>query len=833
MPDIYAQQAVFNKGELSPKLHARVDSDLFAAGLTECRNFHVLVQGGVAKRSGTRYCGRGLRDQQTGYSHFIPFIFSDTQAYVLEFGNNTLGFIRDGGFVFNGQNRYQISTPYPVAALDALQFVQSADILYITHPDYPIYKLIRSAETSWSLTQFTPKNGPWMDVNIKDNILTPTGNGRPSSSSSSSVYNTDSPTNQATGLVHAITLTSPSACNGYTIQTIVNVNGDDIPLTDIPLTSPAKWNFLGSKDGINWVQLDSRLGQKDWGQGEMRTFTFENDVAYQQYQLIIDSWNGSLKGCRISSVNLSLKNRPGTVSFANTTGINNGAGLSSGDVGRQIRTLGSDGFWNIFTIQSVSSNRTASGVWEGFWQWGIGILFGQELPYTSTWQLGAFSKASGYPKACTLFQQRLCFAGTKQQPRTVFMSESADYEDFSIPDPLTDKAPITVTLAGKRFDAVDWIEEVEDLLMVGTSDSIVSLGGTENNVISPTNLRQRKHTGFGSANNTHPARIGATILFIGNHNKTVHELIYSGQANGYDAPNLSLLSDHLYTLGVDDIAFAQTPLDTAYIPANDGSLIAVTYESAQKVIGHAKFTTRNGLIKKICVIPEGNRDALYMLVERTISGAPRQYVERLEAAFDYGTDSSAWFLDCALRYQGPATNVITGLGHLEGQSVQIYTPTGASLEVPAAEAFDSDPSITFTVTNGQIVLPGYVTDIIVGLQLDAKIKLLQHAVQTSDGSSYGRASNTDGVIVALLNSRAIWVRANDQIAPEPLTLRRGNDPMNVYPPLFTGSVSVPMDSSWTIDDRIEFISNTPHPATILSVTTMVDREPGLARQQGG
>ncbi|MDE1971096.1 MAG: hypothetical protein KGI50_06015 [Patescibacteria group bacterium] len=59
------------------------------------------------------------------------------------------------------QTPYQISTPYAVADLSKLQFAQSADTVYITHPNYAPYKLTRSALTSWTLNFFTRTADPF------------------------------------------------------------------------------------------------------------------------------------------------------------------------------------------------------------------------------------------------------------------------------------------------------------------------------------------------------------------------------------------------------------------------------------------------------------------------------------------------------------------------------------------------------------------------------------------------------------------------------------------------------------------------------------------------
>ena len=840
MPSVYSLQSVMNKGELTPKLHARVDSPYYRLGLKKCRNFYPLVQGGITKRSGTRYVAEALASGRTTmFGRLVPFVFSESQAYVLDFGDNRLGFLYRGGPVETSPgNRYTITTPYDITELEGLAFVQSADIVYLVHPNHPIHKLERYGETDWRLTKFTPKNGPWLDVNIKDNNALAQGLARPTISASSSASASEgsassllnkSPTsflrvNTASFYVQ-YQLSSALVCNGY------EVKGSNPGWSDpsrYVASYPRKWRFLGSTDGTNWDVLDSRVAEADWYVAEERAYYFENKTAYRYYRLDIEARNGDKDFTTIGSLRLSFENVPGTLNFENTENVNSGDGFTADDIGRQIRWQGDDGYWRIFDITGVVDSQNVSGKWNGFWLWNSDVK-------AKTWQLGAFSEYSGYPTTATIFQERLCFAGTKQQPRTVFMSTSGDYENFEIPDPLTDEAPITVTIAGAQQDRIEWLREAEQLLMVGTTDGIASLGGTEDAAVSATNIQQRKHTGFGTAPNIQPARVGAVLVFIGFHRTTVHELIYSAQNNGYDAPNMAVLADHIYAKKVNDIVFSQTPHDQVFMGLDDGTVASMTYERAQEVVGNAVFEFPGGKVKSIAVIPELGRDALYLLMERTIDGRSKQYVERLEKPFDYGMDGDAWFLDSALQYEGPQEDVLTGLGHLEGETVRVYGWDDS--ELPSGEPL---PIFTedYVVRNGQVDLTMPVTFAIVGLPFDAYAHTMPHVMDAADGTTLGRAKRVDAISVHLLNSRAIQVRAGhdenrEYAPPEEVLLRGFSDNMDSYVPLFTGHKNVPIDDTWESDGELEIRSVEPQPATILAVTSQVDWEPGNSRRQGG
>ena len=77
----------FTSGELSPRLNGRIDMEKYYNGASKLSNFAVLMHGGLQKRSGTKF----IREIKTSTgsnsgARLISFVFSKTQAYILEFG---------------------------------------------------------------------------------------------------------------------------------------------------------------------------------------------------------------------------------------------------------------------------------------------------------------------------------------------------------------------------------------------------------------------------------------------------------------------------------------------------------------------------------------------------------------------------------------------------------------------------------------------------------------------------------------------------------------------------------------------------------------------------
>ncbi|GAH06888.1 unnamed protein product, partial [marine sediment metagenome] len=63
--------------------------------------------------------------------------------------------------LYDGTGAYEITTPYVTADLFELKYEQSADVLYITHPDYETRKLSRFNNNDWILEAFDSQAGPF------------------------------------------------------------------------------------------------------------------------------------------------------------------------------------------------------------------------------------------------------------------------------------------------------------------------------------------------------------------------------------------------------------------------------------------------------------------------------------------------------------------------------------------------------------------------------------------------------------------------------------------------------------------------------------------------
>lgn len=888
MPRIYDIQNNFARGELSPRLHARTDIDHYRFALKSSTNWYVLRQGALRKRQGTEYIAN-VKDQSKA-TRLIPFVFSTTQAYMLEFGDqyfrpyangaritetavNITGatqanpvvitatshgysngdrvFLADVGGMTEVNNReftvanqttntFELSgidgtgftaytsggttsklvdftTPYLEAELFELQFAQSADTLYVAHKSHAPRKITRTSDTAWTVTEIAFLDGPFLpepDDVATTMSLSDTGNLIPQMTSNSAPSGTvtsdptsstawqwadrNAETSDAFGSVTAGSWEyDPPAPDKVVVGYALRADNNN------PQRALTEWSFEGF-DGSDWVVLDTRAGEEGWTNSEERYYEFDNSSTYEKYRI---AWTATDGGGSSEMAEIMFKESPDTMSAITltasaVTGINDDQGFQTSDVGRSIRLKGDDGVWRWFKITARTSTTVVDGK-----------LYGKPFRNTKamgTWRMGAFSSETGYPASVSFFEERLLWARTNEEPQKIWGSKTFGFEDHGVSDPLVDDDAFTVEIASDQVNEIKWISEGQDLL-IGTSDGIRTLGPSDTSKgFSATNLRQRKQTTTG-ASSVRPARIGTVALFADRFNMALHELLFSFESNSYIAPELSILSDHLLKSGIVEMDYAQSPDSLVWIAVSDGSLVTLTFERDQRIVGMCKQSLGGTAVsvESVAIIPGSTRSEVWVLVKRTINSNTVRYIERLSAEFEDTDIKNARFLDSYLERNSGSVTTVTGLGHLEGETVGVI----ADGLVPADK----------TVSGGKITLTTAATNIAVGLRYNSSAQQLRTAIQGRDGSLLGRRVNISEIIVDVEETSNLKVgRSGSEVD---IIKRRAGEPMDAQIPPRTGTFDASIKGSWKDGGEVSFLSNQPLPATVRAVVRGMDNEP--------
>jgi len=657
MARVAAQLTNFTAGELSPRLDGRVDLAKYPAGCATVENMVIYPHGAAARRPGTQYIAEVK--SSAAKTRLIPFEFSTTQTYILEFGNQYIRFFRDNGQILSGGSPYEISSPYLTAELFDIKFAQSADIMYITHPNHAVRKLSRTGHTSWSLTECNFTNGPFLDTNTSTTTLT------------------------ASGVSGSVTITASS-----------------------------------------------------------NTFV-------------------------------------------------------STDVGRQVR-IGS-GHSKITNFSSATS---------------VTVTTTTNFPNTNAstdWSLGAFSETTGHPSCVSFFEQRLVFAATLNNPQTVYFSKSGDYEnmDANIGGTVADDDAIIYTIASNQVNAIRFMAASRTLIIGTAGGEFTVSGGGDNDAVTPTNVLIKKQSNHGAAN-TDAIAVGNATLFLQRAKRKIRELAYNFDVDGYTAPDLTILAEHVTEGNIVEMAYQEEPLAIVWCVRGDGELVALTYQREQEVVAWHRhvfggvFGSGKAVCESVAVIPkEDSEYELYMIIKRTINGATKRYVEFLNTFdFDQTDNTSFNFLDSQLSYSGSSATTISGLSHLEGQTVSIL----------ANGATHPDK----VVSSGQITLDRAVTKAKIGLSYTSILKTMRIDAGSQNGSAQGKTKRIYEVTARLFESVGVEV-GPDLNNMERVPFRTSSDPMDQGIPPFTGDKEVEFRGNYDTDGFMIVRQTQPLPLTLLSL----------------
>lgn len=217
-----------------------------------------------------------------------------------------------------------------------------------------------------------------------------------------------------------------------------------------------------------------------------------------------------------------------------------------------------------------------------------------------------FAAAGDYPSAVGLYQQRLIFAGSLNQPQTVWMSRTSVRHNFTVSSPVQDDDAVTFTLSSRKVNTVRHIVDVTTLLLFA-SGAEWKVGGDAADIIRPTDINARVISQHGSSLLS-PIQSGSRVLYAQARQAILRDLV--------KGDDITILASHLFQgYTVVDWAFAETPYALLYVVRSDGVLLVLTDLVDQNVQSWSHYDT-DGLYENVCVVPEGTEDAVYVVVNR-------------------------------------------------------------------------------------------------------------------------------------------------------------------------------------------------------------------------
>ncbi len=409
-----------------------------------------------------------------------------------------------------------------------------------------------------------------------------------------------------------------------------------------------------------------------------------------------------------------------------------------------------------------------------------------------------------FPSCVTFFEQRLVFAGTNDNPQTLFFSKSAELENFTTGSNASDA--MIYSIASNKVNAIRYLSAQRSLL-VGTvgGEFVVSASGTTS-PITPTNIQIQRQSSYGSAN-VDAVQIENVTMFLQRAKRKIRELTYNLNIDQYQATDLTLLAEHITEGGINEMAYQQEPDSILWCVRNDGTLLGFTYARAESVTGWHRhimggsFSSGNAVVESVASVPTDlNEDEFFIIVKRTINGTTRRYVEHL-TLFDYGTDQKdAFFVDSGLTYSGSAATVISGLDHLEGQSVSILA--------------DGSTHPNKTVSGGSITLERSSTKVHIGLGYTSLLQTMR-VESRAEGTSQTKDKRIHEVTLRLHETVGAEV-GPDVNNMERIPFRSSAASMDSPVPLFTGDKQIEFSDDFNTDGFVVVRQTQPLPLSLLS-----------------
>jgi len=513
---------------------------------------------------------------------------------------------------------------------------------------------------------------------------------------------------------------------------------------------------------------------------------------------VIDFKDGPYLPTNVTSTTVAPSGTSGSITLTASSGI-----FAATDVGRLVRIKHSS-TWGYAKITAYTSTTQVSAT--------VGSNFGA-TGAVADWRLGLWSATTGYPSCVTFFEDRLFFAGNALRPQRIDGSIVGDYENFAptATDGLVaDDNAISIALNANDVNVIRWMVDDEKGLLIGTvSGEWIVRPSSLSEALTPTNLAAKRSTAFGSAN-IQAIRTGKASIYVQRAGRKARELAYVYEVDGFRSPDMNVLSDHILETGVVEFNYQQEPYSIVWFVRNDGQLVGLTYERDQDVLGWHRhivggsFGSGDAVVESVAVIPtpSGDADEVWLIVKRTIDNATVRYIEYITPRFEGSDTTDAFFVDCGLTYDGSPATVISGLDHLEGETLSVLAD-GAS-----------HPNVV--VDTGSITLTRSASVVHLGLPYESDIQTLRIEAGAQDGTAQGKTKRIHRVTVRLFKTLGLQF-GPDATGLDVLPFRTSADAMGNPPALYTGDKTVNWNDGYDTEGVMYFRQDQPLPFTLLGI----------------
>lgn len=439
---------------------------------------------------------------------------------------------------------------------------------------------------------------------------------------------------------------------------------------------------------------------------------------------------------------------------------------------------------------------------------------------SADWYPPLWSENRGYP-VCSSYHQGRHYFATRQR---LDGSTVNDYNNFAPENRagvVVDDGAVSFSLDSNKANIIRWLSPSEKGLVIGTSGAEwVLRANTLGEAITPTNVKAEQTTDNGVAV-VRPIQVDQATLFVQRAQRKIMEFVYSFSEDGFLAPDMTELAENITNSidgGIIDIAFQRQPNRVLWAVRADGTLLGFTYNRQQDVLAWHKHViggwsdaakTIRAKVESIAVIPspDGSKQDLWMIVKRYINGGVKRYVEYLEETYDATLQDreDIYFVDSGLTYNGAAATTISGLDHLEGETVQVV----------ADGSIEPDQ----TVSGGSITLETAASVVHVGYGYTSRATTLSFQSGSTDGTAQGKTKRIHQVTFDFKDTLGGFY------GPDPNNMvqlpSKQGVPMDSVAPLETGLKTVKWPNTYAATAQVVLEQRQALPMTVRAILPLM------------
>lgn len=431
------------------------------------------------------------------------------------------------------------------------------------------------------------------------------------------------------------------------------------------------------------------------------------------------------------------------------------------------------------------------------------------------WSEGVWSDYRGWPSAVTIYEGRLWWAGNDR----IIGSVSDAYESFD-EEIEGDSGPINRTIGFGPVDVINWLLPAQYLL-AGTEGSELSIRSTAfDEPLTPTAFQIKEIETQGSAS-VQAVKIGTRAMMVQRSGLRVYQLAYDGVSSDYGATDLTELVPEIGDPGIVGMAVQRQPDTRVHCWRSDGTAAVLVSQPAENVTCWIEVET-DGSIEDAAVLPGTTEDAVYYVVKRIIGGATVRYLEKFALESECRGGALNKQADSFIVYSQSASSTITGLSHVEGESVVVWD-NGICL------ADENGDIATFVVSGGSITVTNggeayEATQGVVGLFYSAPYYSTKLAYGAAGGTALTQPKrvNALGLILANTHAQGIQFGADADHLSKMHQVEGGKrvDQDSIWSHYDYRPSHI--DDTWSTDSRVYLLAQAPRPCTVLGMVVEME-----------